>query len=74
MQEQKPGFLKLKLFTSFQWYLCKINFLIIPNFKNVSPLAVIPLSVTHSEILKNILIKYRIYPEILIVIEGWGGG
>ena len=43
------------------------------NGKNVSPLAVIPLSATHSEILKNILIKYQIYPEIFFVIEGWVG-
>ena len=34
------------------------------------PLAVIPLSVTHSEIFKNIVIKYRIYPETFLVIEG----
>ena len=36
-------------------------------------LAVIPLSVPRSEILKNILMKYQIYPETFIVIEGWGG-
>ena len=41
--------------------------------KMFRPLAVIPLSATHSEILKNILIKYQIYPEILFVIEGWVG-
>ena len=37
-------------------------------------LAVIPLSVPRSKILKNILMKYQIYPETFIVIEGWGGG
>ena len=42
--------------------------------KMFRPLAVIPLSVPRSEILKNILMKYQIYPETFIVIEGWGGG
>ena len=28
---------------------------------------------THSEILKNIFVKYRIYYETLIVIDRWGG-
>ena len=42
--------------------------------KMFRPLAVIPLSVARSKILKNFLLKYRVNPENCMRIKGWDGG